>query len=317
MPAYKVTPYIGTALDSVFAQTVRDFEVIVVNDGCPDTPNLERVLDAYASRITYIRQDNEGVGSARRTAIDATTTPLVAQLDPDDWWEPDYLAVQLRLLEASGGADLIYPNGYYFGRPHMEGKLLMEYSPSEGDVTFLSAMTMKVNIIYSALIRRDAVLRAGNFDPKFRTSEDFDLWMRMLKTGARISYHREPLLHYRLRRESLTSAAIPVHEWLLQVLDKLETVLDLSIEERAALIDRRTNVQMELELARGKEAIQRRQWRDARWHLQLYSNFRPSRKISAVLALLRYCPWALGAGMAVQTRLLSRGVLQSRPQRIV
>jgi glycosyltransferase involved in cell wall biosynthesis len=316
MPAYNVTPYIGTALDSVFAQTVRDIEVIVVNDGCPDTPNLERVLDAYASRIIYIRQDNEGVGSARRTAIDAASTPLIAQLDPDDWWERDYLAVQSRLLEASGGADLIYPNGYYFGRPDMEGRLLMEYSPSEGDVTFLSAMAMKVNVIYSALIRREAILRAGNFDPKFRTSEDFDLWMRMLKTGARISYHREPLLHYRLRPESLTSGPIAVHEWLLQVLDKLETVLDLSAEERTVLISRRTNVQMELELARGKEAIQQGQWRDARWHLQLYRNFRPSKKLSAALALLRCCPWALGAGMAMQRRLLESGMLKSKPQRM-
>lgn len=296
MPAYNVTPYIGTALDSVFAQTVRDFEVIVVNDGCPDTRNLERVLDAYASRIAYIRQDNEGVGSARRAAIDAAATPLIAQLDPDDWWEPDYLSVQLRLLEASGGADLIYPNGYYFGRADMEGKLLMEYSTSEGDITFLSAMAGKVNIIYSALIRREAILRAGNFDPKFRTSEDFDLWMRMLKTGARVRYHREPLVHYRLRHESLTSGAIAVHEWLLQVLDKLETVLDLTMEERAALLDRRANVQVELELARGKEAIRQGQWRDARWHLELYKNFRPGTKISAALAILRYCPWALGAG---------------------
>ena len=98
MPAYNVTPYIKTALDSAFAQTFRDFEVIVVNDGCPDTRNLERVLDAYASRITYIRQNNEGVGSARRTAVDAASSPLIAQLDPDDWWEHDYLAVQVRLL---------------------------------------------------------------------------------------------------------------------------------------------------------------------------------------------------------------------------
>ena len=178
------------------------------------------------------------------------------------------------------------------------------------------SMAMKVNVIYSALIRREAILRAGNFDPKFRTSEDFDLWMRMLKTGARISYHREPLLHYRLRPESLTSGPIAVHEWLLQVLDKLETVLDLSAEERTVLISRRTNVQMELELARGKEAIQQGQWRDARWHLQLYRNFRPSKKLSAALALLRCCPWALGAGMAMQRRLLESGMLKSKPQRM-
>lgn len=315
MPAYNVAAYIRTALDSVFAQTFRDFEVIVVNDGCPDTRNLERELDAFASRIVYIKQENEGVGSARRTAMDAAGAPLIAQLDPDDWWEPDYLEIQLRLMEANGGVDLIYPNGYYFGTPALEGRLLMDYTRSEGEVTFSNAMHTKVNIIYSALIRREAILRAGNFDPKFRTSEDFDLWMRMLKAGARITYHREPLLHYRLRPDSLTSGRLEAQTWLLQVLDKLETILDLSAEERASLESRRTSVQMEMELARGKEAIQRRSWKDASWHLALYRNYRPSTKLNLVLMMLRCCPWLLGTSLSARDRLLRSGWLRAkRPQ---
>ncbi|MFZ0595077.1 MAG: glycosyltransferase family A protein [Bryobacteraceae bacterium] len=315
MPAHKVTAYIRTALDSVFAQTFRDFEVIVVNDGCPDTRNLEQELDAFASRIIYIKQENEGVGSARRTAVDAASAPLIAQLDPDDWWEPDYLEIQLRLMEASSGADLIYPNGYYFGIPALEGKLLMDYTRSEGEVTFSNAMRTKVNIIYSGLIRRESILRAGNFDPKFRTSEDFDLWMRMLKSGARIVYHREPLLHYRLRQDSLTWGRVEAQTWFLQVLDKLETILDLSAEERESLQARRTAVQMEMELARGKEAIQRRSWKDASWHLELYRNYRPSRKLNLVLMMLRRCPWLLGTGLTARDRLLQSGWLRAkRPQ---
>jgi glycosyltransferase involved in cell wall biosynthesis len=315
MPAYNVTPYIRAALDSVFAQTFRDFEVIVVNDGCPDTKNLERELDAFASRIIYIKQENEGVGSARRTAVDAASAPLIAQLDPDDWWEPDYLEIQLKLMGASGGVDFIYPNGYYFGIPALEGKLLMDYTISEGEVTFSSAMETKVNIIYSGLIRREAILRAGNFDPKFRTSEDFDLWMRMLKSGARITYHREPLLHYRLRQNSLTSGRLEAQTWLLHVLDKLETVLDLSAEERASLEVRRTAVQMEMELARGKEAIQRRSWKDASWHLELYRSYRPSRKLNLVLMMLRCCPRLLETGLIAREHILRSGWMKAkRPQ---
>ncbi len=315
MPAFNVTAYIQTALESVFAQTFRDFEVIVVNDGCPDTRNLERTLDAFASRIVYIKQENEGVGSARRTAVDAASAPLIAQLDPDDWWEPDYLEIQLRLMEASGGVDLIYPNGYYFGIPALEGKLLMDYTRSEGEVTFSNVMRTKVNIIYSGLIRREAILRAGNFDPKFRTSEDFDLWMRMLKSGAKITYHREPLLHYRLRQDSLTAGRLGAQSWLLQVLDKLETILDLSAEEHESVESRRTAVQMEMELARGKEAIQRRSWKDASWHLELYRNYRPSRKLNLVLMMLRRCPWLLGTGLIARERLLRSGWLKAkRPQ---
>jgi hypothetical protein len=176
-------------------------------------------------------------------------------------------------------------------------------------------METKVNIIYSGLIKREAILHAGNFDPKFRTSEDFDLWMRMLKSGARITYHREPLLHYRLRQDSLTWGRLEAQTWLLQVLDKLETVLDLSAAERVSLEARRTAVQMEMELIRGKQAIQQRSWKDASWHLELYRNYRPSRKINLVLMMLRRCPWLVGTGLSARERFLRNGWLKAkRPQ---
>ena len=54
IPAYQTSQYIAQALDSVLAQTFQDFKIIVVNDGSPDTPELERVLQPYMSRITYI-----------------------------------------------------------------------------------------------------------------------------------------------------------------------------------------------------------------------------------------------------------------------
>ena len=62
IPAYNIAPFIGEALDSVFSQSFSDYEVIVVNDGSPDTEELERVLDPYISRIRYYKQENQGAG---------------------------------------------------------------------------------------------------------------------------------------------------------------------------------------------------------------------------------------------------------------
>src|SRR5689334_9318776 len=98
MPAYNVTRYIGEALDSVFAQTFQDFEIIVVNDGCPDTPALERVLHRYPEKIRYLKQENAGVAAARNTAVLAAAAPLIFTLDPDDWLERDCLEFQVGCL---------------------------------------------------------------------------------------------------------------------------------------------------------------------------------------------------------------------------
>ena len=146
--------------------------------------------------------------------------------------------------------------------PSLHGKLLMEYSPSRGEVTFSRLMSGHVNILYSALIRREAILRAGNFDPDFRISEDFDLWIRILKSGGHIAYHRIPLVHYRKRAGSLTSASLRTCEWILRVLDKTERTLELTDEEAQSLNARRGAVQMERELLLGKQAVQLRDWRE-------------------------------------------------------
>ena len=91
IPAYRVTDFIVDTLQSVFDQTFTDYEVILVNDGSPDTPRLERALEPYRDRIRYIVQENGGPARARNTAIRAARAPLIAQLDGDDQWFPTFL----------------------------------------------------------------------------------------------------------------------------------------------------------------------------------------------------------------------------------
>jgi glycosyltransferase involved in cell wall biosynthesis len=97
-PCYKVTEYVAGALDSLRAQTFRNFETILVNDGCPDTDNLERVLAPYRREIIYFKQEHGGLSVARNTAIRAARAPIIALLDPDDAWERGYLEAQTALL---------------------------------------------------------------------------------------------------------------------------------------------------------------------------------------------------------------------------
>jgi glycosyltransferase involved in cell wall biosynthesis len=126
IPAYNVDEYIGAALDSVFAQTWQDFEVIVVNDGSPRTAQLEAALAPYRDRIVYISQENRGVSGARNTGIRAARGEFYAQLDPDDLWEPEYLSTQLETLRNSPGADLVFPNAVIFGEGPEVGRTFLE-----------------------------------------------------------------------------------------------------------------------------------------------------------------------------------------------
>jgi len=91
IPAYNVAPYIGETLDSVFAQTFADYEVIVINDGSPDTEDLERALARFIDRINYLKQENRGASVARNTGLHAARGQFIAFLDADDVWLPNSL----------------------------------------------------------------------------------------------------------------------------------------------------------------------------------------------------------------------------------
>ena len=99
IPAYNIAPYIGETLDSVFAQTFANYEVIVINDGSPDTDEFERVIEPYRERIRYISQKNGGASSARNAGLRAATGQLIAFLDGDDLWSPNYLEEQLKFID--------------------------------------------------------------------------------------------------------------------------------------------------------------------------------------------------------------------------
>src|SRR6202023_3461491 len=105
--SYKTAPFITETLDSVFAQTFSDFEVIVINDGSPDTEELERKLEPFMDRIIYIKQPNRGPGAARNAGIRAACGEFLAFLDSDDTWLTEDLASQMECFEKTPSLDLI------------------------------------------------------------------------------------------------------------------------------------------------------------------------------------------------------------------
>ena len=100
IPAYNAASVIARTIDSVLSQTFTDFEILVVNDGSPDTPELEAVLESY--RIVYHKQENRGAGAARNVGVNNARGQFLAFLDADDYWLPNYLEAQMAVLQKSG-----------------------------------------------------------------------------------------------------------------------------------------------------------------------------------------------------------------------
>ena len=206
VPAYRVSQFIAATLDSILAQTFRNFEIIVVNDGSPDTEELERVLEPYRSRIVYLRQENRGLAepgireSGRRAAnTSRRSTPTICGI-------PEHLAAQLAVLEADPSIDVVYADAVIFGDTPEAGKTVMELSPSRGEVTFERLVTRKCTVhVCVCLIRRDTLFRAGLFDPELRRTEDFDMWLAASRCAAAgFCYQRKVLGQYRRpRRQSV------------------------------------------------------------------------------------------------------------------
>jgi glycosyltransferase involved in cell wall biosynthesis len=290
VPAYNVAGFITEALASVFAQTFTDYEVIVVNDGSPDTQELESVLEPYIGRIIYLKQENRGLSGARNSAMRKARGQFIALLDADDLWLPSYLEVQTGRMLADSSLDVLYPDAEVFGDAPEAGQRFMQMCPSEGEVTFESLVTQKCNVMICSMMRRETVVRAGLFDESLRSSEDFDLWLRIVKMGGRIAYHREVLARYRKRRGSLSSDPVWMCRHILMVLEKCERSLELTEQERGTLAQAMARFHAMQRFHEGKRAFFEGDAKRAIAGLVEANAFLKSRKISLMLMLLKLAP---------------------------
>jgi glycosyltransferase involved in cell wall biosynthesis len=293
MPAYNVAPFIAETLDAVAAQTFSAYEVIVVNDGSPDTAELALALAPYMGRLVYIEQENKGAGAARNAALRAARGEFVAFLDADDLWLPDYLSEQLDFIRA-GDYDLVYADALLFGDSPLAGRTFMDIAPSEGEVTFGSLVSGRCNVITSGVVaRRRLVLEAGLFDEGLRNSQDFELWVRLVRRGARAGYQRKVLLRYRYHEGSLSGDALNQIRRELRVLGKIESAYDLSPGEREELTRAIAVAASNLELETGKLHLAKGEYREAREAFRRVKPEQRNLKLKAALLLLSVAPGLL------------------------
>ncbi len=291
IPCFNATKFIPETLDSLRAQTFRDFEIIITNDGCPDTENLERALEPYRDEIRYLKSGKwASISESRNNAIQASNARYIALLDSDDIWEPNYLEVQVGILEKDPSIDLVYPDARYFGESAWVGKRFMEMNPSEGEVTMEKLISREMSVFICVTARRESLIRAGLFDPQIRGGEDWDLWMRLVRTGGKITYHRQVLARYRLRLGSMSNDKLDLLRNAVSVCQKHLNLPETSDQERCWFEAKRANAVATMDLVLGKQAIYGGRRIEAIELLSKANAILKNSRISIVILALRLAP---------------------------
>jgi glycosyltransferase involved in cell wall biosynthesis len=195
VPVFDAKNTIACALDSVLAQDFSGAEIIVVDDGSTDkTP---QILEAYASSIHFIRQQNRGAAAARNIGVSAANGEYLAFLDADDVWTPDKLTKTCRVLDENPEAVLAFSA---FHRMAPDG------SQSEpkffGAAPSMADMLARRSEIFpsTVVMRRNVFERCGGFCERFFPNcfEDLYMWI-LAREHGRFIYIPECLASYRMR----------------------------------------------------------------------------------------------------------------------
>lgn len=227
IPTYNRATYIRRAVDSVLAQTYRDFEIIVVDDGSEDDTN--RILEDYAERVRYVFQDNAGPGAARNHGIRISTGAYLAFLDSDDVWMPTFLAQTVSALEAHPGTDAA-TTGIYLG-PAQRRQVALLDGVHTGEWRLPTRCTRRqVPFLFSCcwsgavVSRREMIEKYGGFyEHGCKLGEDVYLWIQVL-LNHRLYRIAEPLAWYDTEASGLGLASGRRHYPLEPVLTDPEAI---------------------------------------------------------------------------------------------
>ena len=208
IPAYNSQATLADAVASVLAQSLGDFELIVIDDGSSDD-TLAIARSFSDARIEVVAAPHSGLPAvARNLGLQVASGEYVAFLDSDDTWQPTKLERQLALFSASPEVGAVHCGAVYLVSDEPDAVPLSWRLANPAPPARVLAELLRRNTIYtpSMVVRRALLERVGGFDPdpRLRGPEDLDLWLRLAEQGAWFGYLAEPQLVYRVRAGSVS-----------------------------------------------------------------------------------------------------------------
>lgn len=232
VPAYGVAHLLPEALSSVQAQTLCNWECVVVDDGAPD--DVAGAVGPFLDdpRMTFLQTGNGGVSFARNRAIAETRAPYIALLDGDDLLRPTYLEQMVNALEADPQARLATCNARIFGAVPRD-RTCFTRKQGRGDGTRGSlpeVLDQSFKIYIGSTFRRDDYESVGGFDTTMTHAEDFDFWVRLVLLGGHALYLDDILGDYRVRGNSASASSAKMLKGNIRVFEKALDLIDANTE---------------------------------------------------------------------------------------
>lgn len=200
IPLYNKAPYVDKAIKSVLAQTFRDYELIIVDDGSKDN-SAEKAAKAIErqNHCHLIQQKNQGVSITRNNGVAFSKGEYLCFLDADDWWEPSFLEEMMGIIKRYPHAG-IYGTGYWIVKNNKKrlAPIGVDKRFTEGEINYYQvyAKTLCMPLWTGAVcIPRIVFGEMQGFNPGLNLGEDFDLWVR-ISLKYPVVFLTKPLSNY-------------------------------------------------------------------------------------------------------------------------
>ena len=179
IPVYNGSNYMKDAIDSALAQTYKNLEVIVVNDGSNDDGKTKAIAESYGDKIRYFEKENGGVSTALNLAIEKMTGEYFSWLSHDDMYYPNKIEREMEELKKYDDNTILYSN---FDLINEKGEKTRSIYLDHNMLTAKSDYAVLRGAIggITLLIPKKVFKEEGLFDPKLRCVQDYELWFRVL-----------------------------------------------------------------------------------------------------------------------------------------
>ena len=212
IPSYNHAHFLDECLSSLIAQSHTDWEAIIVNDGSTD--NTIEVANKWCNidaRVKLFSISNSGLSSARNKGIEVSTGEFISLLDADDRYASNHLESILKLFHDN--ADIVFTGYSYFSaNTSINHNVTLNV---END--FHQILYHNIAPPVAVAFNRSLLLQSGNFDSSLKSAEDWDLWIRFYKVGAKLGISEKSSCFYRISENSMSRQFQTMYDALKKV----------------------------------------------------------------------------------------------------